>query len=187
MDLPLLSYPWIVLGAVWLVAAAKQKAAIQKQPSGKRLVHVAIALLGLSLLGFSWSPVVWLSMRFVPATQAVFASGFALEIAGAAFACWARIALGSNWSARPSLRSDHELITSGPYAATRHPIYTGLIVAAAGTALAIGEWRGIVGTILIILAYLIKIPHEEQLMMQAFPETYPKYRKRVKALIPGVF
>jgi protein-S-isoprenylcysteine O-methyltransferase Ste14 len=126
-------------------------------------------------------------MRFLPMTQWIFFAGLTLEMAGAVFAVWARLALGGNWSGRPSLMAGHELITSGPYAVARHPIYTGLILAVAGTALAIGEWRCLLSVFVIFLAFLMKIDEEERLMMQAFPETYPGYRQRVKALIPGVF
>jgi protein-S-isoprenylcysteine O-methyltransferase Ste14 len=60
------------------------------------------------------------------------------------------------------------------------------VLAFAGTVLALGEWRGVLGVFLVLLAFLIKIRDEEQLMLQAFPDAYPQYRRRVKALIPGV-
>ncbi len=69
----------------------------------------------------------------------------------------------------------------------RHPIYTGLLLAAAGTALARGEWRCILGIVLIALAFAIKIGQEEKLMLETFPLAYPQHRQRVKALIPGLF
>ena len=187
INLNLLSYPWIALGVLWLVGAANQKPAIQRQPIGERLLYTVIGLLGVVLLARPWHHLAWLAIRFVPDTKAVVRIGFALEIAGCAFACWARITLGRNWSGRPSLKAGHELMTSGPYAVTRHPIYTGLIFGALGTALAIGEWRCALGVLVIVLAFLLKMRTEERLMMQAFPETYPEYKQHVKALIPGVF
>ena len=128
-----------------------------------------------------------LRLRFVPDTVAVYTIGYAVTVTGAAFAIWARLALGSNWSGRPSLVAGHELVTSGPYAVARHPIYTGLVTGFAGTAIAIGEWRGVAGALLILTAFLLKIREEERFMLQAFPDAYPRYRSRVKALIPGVF
>lgn len=191
LNLSLLAYPWIILGAVWLVAAASQKAAVERQPLPGRLLYIFVAALGFALLA---KPSVaglpglgWLGLRFVPQMHALFVIGFALEIAGALFAVWARFTLGSNWSGQPSLMANHELVTSGPYALARHPIYTGLSFAAAGTALAVGEWRCVLGVFVIALAFFIKIRAEEQLMMQAFANLYPAYRQRVKALIPGVF
>jgi protein-S-isoprenylcysteine O-methyltransferase Ste14 len=183
----LLGYPWIALGAVWLAAAAGKKAAIQRQPLQGRLLQIGLGFLGFFLLtrpSFGWG---WLGQRFVPGTAAVFATGFALEIAGITFALWARFALGGNWSGHPSLMAGHELITSGPYAVARHPIYSGLLLGAVGTSVAIGEWRCLAGVCVLFLTFLVKIRYEERLMMQAFPGHYATYRRRVKALIPGVF
>ncbi len=182
----LLLYPWLALGLVWLTAAAGKKAVLQRQSASHRLLHLALAALAFALLAYPRFQRGWLGTHFVAQTQAVYLSGFGISVAGALFAIWARLKLGGNWSGRPSLMAGHELITSGPYALARHPIYTGLVLAFAGTVLALGEWRGVLGVLIVLLAFLIKIRDEEQLMLQAFPDVYPQYRRRVKALIPGV-
>jgi protein-S-isoprenylcysteine O-methyltransferase Ste14 len=148
---------------------------------------MALALLGFALLGSRNFHQGWLGMRFLPDTPAVSVAGFALTVAGCLFAIWARLTLGGNWSGRATVKAGHELIVSGPYAMARHPIYTGLFLASVGTALARGEWRCILGLLLIALAFAVKIGQEERLMLQAFPHAYPQYRQKVKALIPGVF
>jgi protein-S-isoprenylcysteine O-methyltransferase Ste14 len=107
-------------------------------------------------------------------------------MAGCLWAIWARLTLGANWSGRVTVKADHELVTSGPYALSRHPIYTGLMVAVAGTALAGGEWRCVLAVLVILLALMVKMGQEEKLMMQTFPQAYSSYRQRVKALIPGI-
>ena len=76
---------------------------------------------------------------------------------------------------------------SGPYKLARHPIYAGLLLACAGTALAEGEWRCIAGLVLIAAGCLMKMRREERMMLEAFPGQYPGYRRDVKALIPGIF
>ena len=182
----LIAYPWLALGLVWLTAAAGKKAVLQRQSTPRRFLHVALGALAFALLAYPWFARGWLGMRFVPHTQAVYFTGFGLTVVGALFAIWARLTLGGNWSGRPSLMAGHELITSGPYAFARHPIYTGLVLAYAGTALADGEWRGVAGLALVLLAFLTKMRDEEQIMLRAFPDAYPQYRRRVKALIPGV-
>jgi protein-S-isoprenylcysteine O-methyltransferase Ste14 len=48
----------------------------------------------------------------------------------------------------------------------------------------VGEVRGIVALGAILAGFLIKIGDEEKILEQAFPEAYPQYRQRVKALIP---
>jgi protein-S-isoprenylcysteine O-methyltransferase Ste14 len=109
-----------------------------------------------------------------------------LTIAGCLFAIWARITLGANWSGRATVKAGHELITAGPYALARHPIYTGLLTACIGTAIGYGERRCLVGLLLIVLGFVIKMGQEERLMLETFPDAYAAYRRRVKALVPGV-
>jgi len=145
--------------------------------------------LAVLLVGF-WLVVLdtphWLAARPLLTHPAAESFGAGLTLLGCAFAIWARLALGNNWSGRPTVKAGHELVVSGPYALARHPIHTGLLVAAAGTALTDLQWRRILGVLLIMAAVLVKIRQEERLMLETFPETYPPYRRHVKALIPGV-
>jgi protein-S-isoprenylcysteine O-methyltransferase Ste14 len=77
-------------------------------------------------------------------------------------------------------------VVKGPYRIVRHPIYTGLILAFAGTGVAQDEGIWLFLVVLIFASYWLKIRVEERLMMETFPEEYPEYRRRVKALIPGI-
>jgi protein-S-isoprenylcysteine O-methyltransferase Ste14 len=110
-------------------------------------------------------------------------AGITLCALGVALAIWARVYLGSNWGMPMALKERPELVTSGPYAFVRHPIYTGIILAILGTAVA--------ETILWLIplavgsAYLVySARSEERLMEQKFPEQYPAYQKRTKMLLP---
>jgi protein-S-isoprenylcysteine O-methyltransferase Ste14 len=134
----------------------------------------------------NWFPA-GLAARPLPPSHGMQAAGTGLTLLGCAFAIWARLALGANWSGRPTVKAGHELVIAGPYGVTRHPIYTGILVAAAGTALADLQWRRLAGVALIAGAMLLKIRQEEALMMETFPDAYSRYRQRVKALIPGLF
>jgi protein-S-isoprenylcysteine O-methyltransferase Ste14 len=112
--------------------------------------------------------------------------GVGLMVLGFGFAFWARVHLGRNWGMPMSLRQDHELVTSGPYAYVRHPIYTGLLLATIGTTLAIGllgAWFFVV----CFVYFLVSARIEEKMMLAQFPEAYPAYRRRTKMLIPFVF
>jgi len=177
---------WEALGVLWLIGYAFTKPVIRAQSIGSRLFTIAVAFLGFVFLGGPWLEHGWMAARFVPATHDVGLAGLVLTVAGALFAAWARVTLGANWSGRATVKAGHELVVTGPYALARHPIYSGLLLAIAGTALAIGEWRCIGGILLIFIAFAAKMSQEERLMMQAFPQAYPDYRQRVKALIPGV-
>ena len=122
--------------------------------------------------------------RFIPVAPIWQRVGLALTILGLAFAVWARIHLGRFWSGRVTLKEDHKLIRSGPYAFVRHPIYTGLLTAGSGTVLARGTLAALVGLALIGLAFWMKIRAEENLLTSHFGETYREYRRQVAALIP---
>jgi protein-S-isoprenylcysteine O-methyltransferase Ste14 len=106
---------------------------------------------------------------------------------GVGFAIWARATLGRNWSVAVTLKVTHELIRSGPYRLVRHPIYTGILIAAVGTAVLSNEVRGVVGVLLIFGAYLTKISKEEELMSANFPQAYSEYKASTWKLVPYVF
>ena len=119
---------------------------------GHPSVSCGIGALGFSLVCGRWFSVGWLGKRFIPDTHALALIGLSLTVAGCVFAIWARLKLGSNWSGRATVKMGHELVTSGPYALARHPIYTGIIVGVVGSALAYGEWRCVLGVVILILS-----------------------------------
>ena len=182
-----ISIAWETVALIWAVGLLFTKRTVRSLPGGVRLFHLVLIGLGFSLVGARWFEVGWLGERFIPASQELGAIGLGLTVVGCLFAIWARLALGGNWSGRATVKANHELITRGPYALTRHPIYTGLMTAVVGTMLARGEWRCVLGAVLILVTFLVKMGQEERLMMQTFPQAYPEYRRNVKALIPGVF
>jgi protein-S-isoprenylcysteine O-methyltransferase len=83
-----------------------------------------------------------------------------------------------------TLKEDHTLVQSGPYRIVRHPIYTGLLFALLGTAIALGELRCFLGVLLAAIAWKIKSMSEETLMVQQFGDQYARYREQVKGLVP---
>jgi protein-S-isoprenylcysteine O-methyltransferase Ste14 len=107
-----------------------------------------------------------------------------IVLAGAAFTVWARITLGRNWSAEVTFKQDHELIESGPYALARHPIYTGIIVMALGTAINYGRAVGFALFVALCVGLWSKARQEEQIMSSHFPTAYAEYRARVHAIVP---
>jgi len=122
---------------------------------------------------------------FVPTLRELWI-GAALTAMGIAVAIWARLYIGRNWSPRPAKKEAHELVTGGPYAVVRHPIYTGIILAASGTALT----GTILGVILLAFAaalFLSRVRTEEQIILELFPDAYPPYQSRTKRLIPFIW
>jgi protein-S-isoprenylcysteine O-methyltransferase Ste14 len=113
--------------------------------------------------------------------------GLALLLTSTCFTIWARLSLGRMWSATPNMvRADHQLRTDGPYAITRHPIYTGLFGMLLGTVLlnGLGASLGLLLVGAVILA--TRIPVEERLMSKTFPDEYARYRARVPRFVPRV-
>lgn len=112
--------------------------------------------------------------------------GAALTAVGIGVAIWARVSIGRNWSSRPAVKEHHQLVTTGPYAYVRHPIYSGIMLAALGTAL-ISSIFGVGMFIFISIAFALRMNKEEKIMLDLFPEQYPEYRKRTKRLVPFVW
>ena len=112
--------------------------------------------------------------------------GLVILVAATALAIWARLALGAMWSAAPAVKQEHELRTSGPYAVTRHPIYTGMLGMLLGSGLLAGVGRWLVAFPVFLVLVEIKLRIEERFMLAEFPDDYPRYRHRVPRLVPGL-
>jgi protein-S-isoprenylcysteine O-methyltransferase Ste14 len=112
--------------------------------------------------------------------------GAILTAIGIGFAIWARINLGRNWSSHPAVKEHHELVTTGPYAYVRHPIYSGIMPAALGTAITSSIF-GVGMFIFISIAFAVRMNKEEKIMLELFPDQYPEYQKRTKRLVPFVW
>ncbi len=182
----LFPFLWLVFIAVWIAMARGGKAVAERESAYSRLSHYLPLALAIYLLAAPHVPVAALNARFVPLSLWPVRLGAGLTFAGIAFAIWARMLLGRNWSSDVTLKRDHELIVAGPYRWVRHPIYTGILLALIGSALALGEWRGVLAVPLAGAAFWRKLKIEEAVMRRRFGETYAHYAKRVPALIPFV-
>lgn len=111
--------------------------------------------------------------------------GTVIVLCGLGFAVWARVHIGRNWGMPMTIKAEPELVTSGPYRLVRHPIYTGILTAAVGTALAIDLLALAVAALLAVF-FLYSATVEEQNLQATFPDAYPAYRARTKMLIPFV-
>jgi protein-S-isoprenylcysteine O-methyltransferase Ste14 len=181
---------WIIFVGFWLVTAGATKDVAERESTARRLGYVLPMMAGAVLLfrGFGEKGYPWGAGRHVlPALTALAWLGAVLVIAGLMLALWARVTLGRNWSAAVLVRKDHELVMRGPYALSRHPIYTAILVMFLGTVLAVGTVEAAAGFLLIAASLWIKLGEEERLMMRQFPDEYPAYRRRVKRLVPFIW
>ncbi|MGA3172038.1 MAG: isoprenylcysteine carboxylmethyltransferase family protein [Chthoniobacteraceae bacterium] len=176
---------WAILILYWLLSAFGNKKAKTHPPWARRLAFIIIFLI-------TWSALVsdrhHLAIPLLPTTLVTQLAGIVLCAAGLAFAIWARRILGRNWSGFVVIKQDHELIRTGPYTIVRHPIYTGLILAIAGTVLAFHVTiAGLCIVLFWLVAFYIKSRREESILTQEFGDKYTAYKKQVRAaLIPFI-
>jgi protein-S-isoprenylcysteine O-methyltransferase Ste14 len=178
---------WTVFGLFWIVPAVFGKRTIQRQTSRSRFLQLALLVatyVFMAVPDLGWG---LLNQPLAPSGRTSSAVGYGLLLGGMFFAGWARIFLGGNWSSDVTLKQDHTLVRSGPYRIVRHPIYTGLLVALLGTAVALGPLRCFLGVLLAAVAWKIKSITEERFMVQQFGDQYTRYRTQVKALVPYVW
>jgi len=173
---------WIVFWVYWAISSLSAKKVVHRDTSGVWMRYIGIIFVIVLIIFLPAS----FNIKFGAHTSAVMAVGTILCASGISLAIWARRYLGKNWSALPSIQEHHELVTAGPYRFLRHPIYTGVITALFGSALATN-----VGWFIIFLffasTFVWRIDREEQFMMQFFPDEYPEYKKHTKKLIPFVW
>jgi protein-S-isoprenylcysteine O-methyltransferase Ste14 len=177
---------WEALWLVWLIAWLRTKPTQERADVGSRLLYGLPVILAFYLMFVDNVRFGWLQTRIIPHDVLVDAVAVTLTALGAAFAIWARFYIGQNWSSAVSIKVSHQLIRTGPYASVRHPIYSGLLLAMMGTALARGEARGFLAFALLWLAFVIKSRMEEGFMRKTFGAEYEEYSRATGALVPRV-
>ena len=182
----LFSAMWISWIVYWIWASRNAKPTERRESLGSRLLHVVPLVLAVALLWGDRVPIAVLNERILPWAPWEFWVAAFVTAAGMLFSVWARVHLGRNWSAVVTIKEGHELIDTGPYALVRHPIYTGLLIAIFGSAMARGEWRGVLAVLIAFAALSRKLRLEERWMTERFGEEYVAYRRRVPALVPSL-
>jgi len=182
---PYANAAWIAVGIVWVAGALTTKRTARSETGASRLFHFLLATVGFTLAfrNVRYGSLGW---QFVPDSAFIAYSGLVLTVAGGAFAVWARIFLGRNWSGAVTIKHNHTIIRRGPYAIVRHPIYSGGLLALLGNALVVGEVRGLAALALVFIAWWTKLSVEERFLSEQFGAEYTQYQREVKALIPFV-
>lgn len=175
---------WLLWLLYWRATSKGVKPAVRRDSVGSHLVQVlALVIAGLLMLAPS-TLFPGFGARFAPPWAGLYWVGVGLIALGLLFAVWARRCLGANWSSAVSIKEGHELVSTGAYALARHPIYTGLLTAFVGSALVLGEWRGVAAVAIVVPALWRKLAIEERWLLQEFGPAYEAYRRRVRAVIP---
>ena len=175
---------WAVVFSVYLILGFTNKRTRTRDRLGSRIWYHAATVLSYFLM---FNPRLWggvLAKEWIARGVVEESVGAALAVAGGAIAIWARLSIGRNWSAVVTVKEDHRLVRVGPYAWIRHPIYTGLITAMAGTALLNRRWSGILALLLMATGFFFKSRVEERFMRQTFGPQYEEYRAQSGAFLP---
>lgn len=178
---------WTALAAYWLVESVGAQRAETQESGSERLAHVLMMGTAFYLLAFYDARLGKLNWRFMTERPWVTDLGVGLTFAGVAFAMWARHHIGKYWSGRVSIVSERKLIRTGPYARLRHPIYTGLLTALAGTALVVGQYRALVGWGIALLGLAMKAKKEEAYLAARFGREFGEHRRRTGFLLPKIY
>jgi protein-S-isoprenylcysteine O-methyltransferase Ste14 len=178
------AYCWLAFIVYWLVSALKGKEAKRTETWQERMRHSLPMLAAYILTFVPVSHYGVLGARVVSAYAPLGMTGALITMAGVSLAIWARWHLGTNWSSTVSIRADHELIHTGPYRAIRHPIYTGMLLAFAGTALALGEVRGVLAFAIVLIAFYFKARKEESFLTQEFGERFAERARQTGMFLP---
>jgi protein-S-isoprenylcysteine O-methyltransferase Ste14 len=176
---------WTVWWLSWVALAFATKKTLQRESLASRLSYTVFGLAAVWILFFGRHlRGLLLETAVLPGWPWIGWLGVGITVLGLAVTYWARWMLGRNWSGNVTIKVDHELIRTGPYRLVRHPIYTGLMVAAAGTAMALNQWRGVVAFVLLWMSFTLKRLKEEEFMHQIFGSQYDEYARTTGAIFP---
>jgi protein-S-isoprenylcysteine O-methyltransferase Ste14 len=170
---------WAVFWLYWLVAAFSMKRGHVQWSRELRIravIIVVVIVLGRfgAFRGHSHNTDSWRT-----------GVGLGLFALGLGFAIWARVHIGRNWGSPMSQKNEPELVISGPYRLVRHPIYSGILVAGVGTAVALG-WLWLTAVVLGGIYFLYSATVEERYLTEQFPDDYPAYKRSTKMLVPFI-
>jgi protein-S-isoprenylcysteine O-methyltransferase Ste14 len=170
---------WAAFWAYWIVAAFSMKRAHipWSRELRIRVVIVVGAVLLVRLGAFRHD-----GINSGPLRAGL---GLFLFVLGLGFAIWARLHIARNWGPPMSKKDEPELVTSGPYRLVRHPIYSGILVAGVGTAIAL-SWVWLIAVALAGVYFVYSATVEERYLTEQFPGAYPGYKRSTKMLVPLV-
>jgi len=170
---------WVLFWAVWIAAAfsMKKSRAPRSRELGIRALVAVAAIVLVRSGAFRGHDLTTNPLRV--------GTGLVLFALGLGFAIWARAHIGRNWGTPMTKKVDPELVMSGPYHLVRHPIYSGILAAGVGTAVAL-SWTWLLAVVLAGAYFLYSAILEERYLGEQFPNVYPEYKRSTKMLVPYV-
>jgi protein-S-isoprenylcysteine O-methyltransferase Ste14 len=185
---------WVLGIVAWYVIRypferrAKRVRVVSDVRSRSEIIGLVSALFGLAILpGFYVA-------TGIPGSADYAASAWAVALGTVIFALalWvfrrSHKELGRNWSITLEIREQHRLVSSGPYAFVRHPMYTSFLLMGLGQAILLANWvAGLAGLIGFAVLFFLRVSKEERMMLENFGPQYRTYMERTKRIIPYIY
>ena len=159
------------------------RAAVRREGGPFFVLRLLVLLFVPALVFFARNPP-WFRSLALPLPTAVRWIGVALDLASLALWTWTHVALGRLWSGQLQLRQEHPLVTTGPYARVRHPMYTAIFAFAFGLFLVSANWIFLIVAVVTAAFLTARVPAEEQMMLERFGDDYRAYMKRSGRFLP---
>ncbi len=173
---------WIVTAVYFLVSMLFTNRIKRREHTGARILD-RVLLFGGYLLIFYLNPGAT-KQHFIMPRPGLEIAGIVLTYLGLSLTLWSRIRLGRYWSVVVALKQDHHLIQAGPYRVIRHPLYSGLILAAFGMIFAVTTWSSLLGVASLIICFERRAHKEDALLAAEFGAEFEIYRQRTGRLLP---
>ncbi len=166
------------------IRRGRRRQKVDKAGLADRLL-VALTGVGQVLLPLLYVFTPWLAFADVPHAPACTATG-AATMAGGLWLFWrAHADLGTNWSVTLEVDRQHRLVTRGVYRRIRHPMYAAFFLMAIGQALLLSNWlAGLAAFASMALLVAIRVPREEDMMIEQFGDEYRDYMRRTGGMVP---
>ena len=191
---------WLIGVVAWFVIRypfarrAKRVRIVSDARSLSERVGLASASIGLAVVPGAYIATRILSATRVPSMADYSSRWWAVALGAIVFASalWvfrvSHKALGRNWSISLEIREQHSLVSSGPYALVRHPMYTSFLLMGIGQALLLSNWIvGLAGLIGFAILFFLRVDKEEHMMLANFGPQYRAYMERTKRIIPYLY
>jgi protein-S-isoprenylcysteine O-methyltransferase Ste14 len=188
---------WVLFGGVlamrlyfslWVRQAGERvmpdREAVEREGQGMFSVRVVMFFLLIAWLVLYAVNPSWIGVLSIPFPDWLRWVGVAVGLASLALWTCTQAVLGKEWSPQLQLRGEHHLVTTGPYAWVRHPLYTGMFGWGVGVALLTANWVFAALAALSIAGLVARVPREEQMMIEEFGEEYEVYMKRAGRFFP---
>jgi protein-S-isoprenylcysteine O-methyltransferase Ste14 len=148
------------------------------------ILRTALFFVLIAFLVMYFLDAAWIRVLRIPLPGWIRWVGFVLGILSVIFWTWTQIHLDTQWSAQLQLKESHHLVTSGPYASIRHPLYLAMMGWSIAVALLTANWIFTAVSALAIAGVIWRTPKEEQMMIDTFGDEYRTYMQRTGRFFP---